>query len=378
MAKGVGMKDDGVGLPAGVRVRRLEGVNGLSMRVLEAGPVEGPLVLLLHGFPELAFSFRHQLVALGAAGFHAVAPDQRGYGGTTGHDAGDLSQFRLAQLAADVVALLGALGRPGARAVVGHDFGSPVAAYAALARPDLFGGVMLMSAPWGGVPPLAGVPKAPRVHPAVALGPALAALDPPRVHYQAWYASDAAAAEMDAPAQGMRAFLRAYFHMKSADWDGNVANPPRPLGGWTAEALGGLPPYYVMPADRGMAATVAPYMPGEAGCAWLSEAELDVFADAFGSTGFGPALLWYRAVMCGRFDGDLWLYAGRRIAVPGAYVAGASDWGIYQAPGAFEAMQANAFEDLRLCAILESAGHWVQQEAAGEVNRLLLEFLGGL
>jgi pimeloyl-ACP methyl ester carboxylesterase len=261
---------------------------------------------------------------------------------------------------------------------VGHDFGSPVAAYAALARPDLFGGVMLMSAPWGGVPPLAGVPKAPRVHPAVALGPALAALEPPRVHYQAWYASDAAAAEMDAPLQGMRAFLRAYFHMKSADWAGNAENPPRPLGGWTAEALAGLPPYYVMPAGRGMAATVAPFMPGEAGCAWLSEAELDVFADAFGGTGFGPALLWYRAVMCGQFDSDLWLYAGRRIAVPGAYVAGASDWGIYQAPGAFEAMRVNAFDDLRLCAIVEGAGHWVQQEAAAEVNRLLLEFLGGL
>lgn len=368
-------------LPEGVRRRRLEGVNGLDMQLLEAGPADGPLVLLLHGFPELGFSFRHQLVALAAAGYRAVAPDQRGYGGTTGHDAGDLSQFRLAHLAADVVALLGALGRTGARAIVGHDFGSPVAAYAALARPDLFGGVMLMSAPWGGVPPLSAVPKGPRVHPAVALGPALGALDPPRRHYQDWYASDSAAAEMDAPPQGMRAFLRAYFHMKSADWEGNVANPPRPLGGWTADALGVLPPYYVMPADRGMAATVAPFMPAPeaiAACRWLSEAELAVFADAFARTGFGPALLWYRAVMCGRFDADLWLHAGRRIAVPGAYVAGAADWGIYQAPGAFEAMRVNAFDELRLCAILDGAGHWVQQEAAGEVNRLLLEFLGGL
>jgi len=368
-------------LPRGVRQRRLEGVNGLSVALLEAGPEDGPLLLLLHGFPELGFSFRHQLVALGAAGYLAVAPDQRGYGGTTGHDAADLAQFRLAHLAADVVALIGALGRDRARAIVGHDFGSPVAACAALARPDLFGGVVLMSAPWGGVPALSAVPKAPRVHPAVVLGPALAALDPPRQHYQAWYASDAAAAEMDAPPQGLEAFLRAYFHMKSADWAPNGTNPPHPLAGWTAEALGALPPYYVMPADRGMAATVAPFMPSAAevaACRWLPEADLAVFAQAFGRTGFGPALNWYRAVMCGQFDSDLWLYAGRRIAVPGAYVAGAADWGIHQAPGQFEAMQVNAFDELRLCTIVPGAGHWVQQEAPEAVNRLLLDFLAGL
>jgi len=131
-------------LPPGIRSRFVDGVNGLRMHVLEAGfeatgAKKRPCVLLLHGFPELAYSWRKIMPALADAGYHVVAPDQRGYGRTTGWDGaydGDLAAFGLLNLARDAVALVSALGHRQVAAVVGHDFGSPVAAYCALARPD--------------------------------------------------------------------------------------------------------------------------------------------------------------------------------------------------------------------------------------------------
>jgi pimeloyl-ACP methyl ester carboxylesterase len=142
-------------LPHGVRSRFVDGVNGLTMHVLEAGfETPGrPGVLLLHGFPELAYSWRRVLPALAAAGYHAIAPDQRGYGRTTGWDASydsDLRSFRMLNLVRDAVGLLAAFGVDHVNAVIGHDFGSPVAAWCALLRPDVFRSVVLMSAPFAG------------------------------------------------------------------------------------------------------------------------------------------------------------------------------------------------------------------------------------
>ena len=144
-------------LPAGIRARVVPDINGLRMHVLEAGfEAEGrPCVLLLHGFPELAYSWRKVMVPLASAGFHVVAPDQRGYGRTTGWDAdydGDLAPFRLLNLARDALGLVAALGHRAVAAVVGHDFGAPVAAWCALVRPDVFRSVALMSAPFAGPP----------------------------------------------------------------------------------------------------------------------------------------------------------------------------------------------------------------------------------
>src|SRR5881392_1133022 len=147
-------------LPSGIRSRFVSGVNGLTVHILEAGHESPgrPAVLLLHGFPELAYSWRHILPRLAAAGYHAIAPDQRGYGRTTGWDAdydGDLAGFRFLNLLRDAIGVLFALGHRTAEAVVGHDFGASVAAYAALVRPDIFKRLVLMSAPFGGPP---GVP----------------------------------------------------------------------------------------------------------------------------------------------------------------------------------------------------------------------------
>lgn len=355
-------------LPAGVRARQIPHVNGLDMHVLEAGEPGAPLVLLLHGFPELCWSWRHQMQPLARAGFHVVAPDQRGYGLTTGEDRGRLEQFRLLNLVRDAMGLVSALGAREAAVVVGHDFGSPVAAWAALARPDLFRACVLMSAPFPGAPswPLAAGRRG------ADWQAGLAALG--RRHYQWYYSTDAAAAEMDAPPQGLRAFLRAYYHVKSGDW---AANRPFPLAGWTADELAKLPDYYVMPVDRGMAATVAPHDPGRES-AWLSAADLDVYAEAYARTGFGGGLNWYRAITSGRFQADFELFAGRRISVPTMFVAGDRDWGIHQSPGALEAMAVAASTDWRGTELVPGAGHWVQQEQPDRVTGLLLDFLGGL
>src|SRR3984893_13554526 len=147
-------------LPTGVRSRILRGINGLDIHVLEAGHdgKDRPAVLLLHGFPELAYSCRRPFPALAAAGYHAIAPDHRGYGRTTGWDAdydGDVASFRFMNLLRDSIGVLFALGHRTAEAVVGHDFGAGVAGYAALVRPDIFKRMVLMSAPVGGPPAVA-------------------------------------------------------------------------------------------------------------------------------------------------------------------------------------------------------------------------------
>ena len=146
-------------LPAGIRSRLVPGINGLTMHVLEAGHEQPgrPCVLLLHGFPELAYSWRKVMLPLAQAGYHVVAPDHRGYGRTTGWDArydGDVASFRFFNLVRDTLGLIAALGHCSVAAVVGHDFGSPLAAWCALLRPDVFSSVVLMSAPFGGPPGL--------------------------------------------------------------------------------------------------------------------------------------------------------------------------------------------------------------------------------
>jgi pimeloyl-ACP methyl ester carboxylesterase len=345
-----------------VRSRFVEAVNGLRMHVLEAGTPGAPCVLLLHGFPELSYSWRKVIPALAAAGFHVLAPDQRGYGQTTGWDGrydGDLASFRMHNLVEDAAALLAGLEIREAH-VVGHDFGSPVAAYAALTRPEVFRSVVLMSAPFGGPP--SSLPSA-QIHEELArLG---------RKHYQWYYSTREADADMRECRQGIANFLRAYYHYKSADWKDNR---PYPLKSWSAPELAKLPTYYVMALDKDMAETVAPEMPGE-GAAWLTDKELAVYADAFRRTGFQGGLQWYRCGTELRFIAELRKLAGRAIDVPSMFIAGAADWGVYQKPGEFERMRSQACTDMHGCHLVEGAGHWVQQEQPERTSALLIDFL---
>src|ERR1700716_2044521 len=144
-------------LPSGIRSRFVDNINGLRMHVLEAGFEEKgrPCLLLLHGFPELAYSWRKVMLPLASAGYHVVAPDQRGYGRTPGWDDAydvDLASFRALNVVRDALGLVSALGYRSVTGVVGHDFGSPIAAWCALLRPDVFSSVALMSAPFVGPP----------------------------------------------------------------------------------------------------------------------------------------------------------------------------------------------------------------------------------
>jgi pimeloyl-ACP methyl ester carboxylesterase len=377
---------DDVPLPAGIRSRFVDGINGLRMHVLEAG-YEGagrPCVLLLHGFPELAYSWRKVMVPLASAGFHVVAPDQRGYGRTTGWSAdydGDLAPFRLLNLARDALGLVSALGYRAVAAVVGHDFGSPVAAWCGLVRPDVFRAVALMSAPFTGPPPLPfGTARTPaQTGSAAASGPgihdALAKLQRPRKHYQWYYSTRQANADMRDCPQGVHAFLRAYFHMKSADWS---ENKPFPLKSWTAEELAKMPSYYIMDLEQDMAATVAPEMPSAeaiAACRWLPESELRVYSAEYGRTGFQGGLNWYRSRTTGAYDAELQLFSGRSIDVSSVFIAGMRDWGPHQVPGSLERMQREACTRMLGCHLIEGAGHWVQQEQPEQVSELLIEFL---
>ena len=369
-------------LPAGIRSRYVDGINGLRMHVLEAGfETKGrPCILLLHGFPELAFSWRKVMPTLAAAGYHVIAPDQRGYGRTTGWDAsydGDLASFRLTNLVRDALGLVSAFGYRSVDAVIGHDFGSSVAAWCALLRPDVFRSVALMSAPFAGPPALPfntadGPAKSATEDP---IHRELAALPRPRKHYQWYYSTREANANMHHAPQGVHDFLRAYYHHKSADWKDNA---PYPLKSWTAGEIAKLPTYYVMDFVKDMAATVAEEMPSAAAIAankWLPDSELSFYSAEYTRTGFQGGLQWYRCGTSGAFLPELQTWSGRTIDVPSAFISGKQDWGTYQRPGVFETMQTKACSNMIGCHLVDGAGHWVQQEQPAEVSRLLLQFL---
>lgn len=362
-------------LPEAIRARHVEGVNGLSMHVLEAGRAGDPVLLLLHGFPELAYSWRKVMPALAEAGFHVIAPDQRGYGRTTGWDGaydGDVASFRLLNLVRDMLGLLARLEIAQVACVVGHDFGASVAAWAALTRPDIFPRLVLMSAPFAGPPALA---EASKPAPGPDIHAALAALARPRKHYQWYYSTRQADADMLHAPAGLHDFLRAYYHHKSADW---AENRPHPLAGWNAAALAAMPTYYIM--DRAATMPESVVMPDAAtiaACRWLSEAELAVYAGEFARTGFQGALNWYRCRTGAIPLADLEVFAGRPITVKAGFIAGAQDWGIEQVPGALRRMREVACTAMGPPLLIPGAGHWVQQEQPEAVVAGVLGVVGG-
>ena len=369
-------------LPSTIRSRYVDGINGLRMHVLEAGfETRGrPCVLLLHGFPELAFSWRKVMPVLAEAGYHVIAPDQRGYGRTTGWDPdydGDLASFRLTNLVRDALGLVSAFGYRSVDAVIGHDFGSSVAAWCALIRPDVFRSVVMMSAPFGGPPALpfntAHEPAKPVDDP---IHRDLTALPRPRKHYQWYYSTREANDDMHHAPQGVHDFLRAYYHHKSADWKDNR---PYPLKSWSAHEIAKLPTYYVMDLAKDMAATVAEEMPSAAEIAantWLPDSELAFYSAEYQRNGFQGGLQWYRCGTSGTFTPELQTWSGRTIDVRSAFISGKQDWGTYQRPGVYETMQ-KACTRMIGCHLVDGAGHWVQQEKANEVSWLLVQFLRG-
>jgi len=371
---------DAAVLPPGVRSRFVENVNGLRMHVLEAGfETPGrPALLLIHGYPELAYSWRKVMGPLAAAGYHVFAPDVRGYGRTTPSPVAytdDLRPFGSLNKIKDMLALVSAMGYRSVAAVIGHDQGSPLAGWCACARPDVFTSVAMMSAPWGGTASLpfnsANGPR-PTAPAPDTIYDDLAKLSPPRKHYQRYYQTADANENMWHPKQGLHDFLRAYYHAKSADWPNNR---PGPLAARTASEWAKLPRYYVMDLDKGMAEQVALDMPTTAEVAanrWLPDSDLRVYTQEYGRTGFQGGLNGYRG---SPGDVDLQVFAGRKIDVPSTFMGGKSDWGVFQNPGALDRLERTHTTNYRGTKLLDGAGHWVQQEQPAELSRLLLEFL---
>jgi len=373
-------------LPSTIRSRAIENVNGLNVHILEAGfeSSNRPLALLLHGFPDLAYGWRHLMPLLADAGYHVVAPDQRGFGRTTGwindYDT-PLAPFSLLNVTRDALGLVYGLGYRQTAVVIGHDFGSPVAAYCALIRPDVFPAVVLMSAPFPGPPSFpftaarGGLAPEPSSTAARDLAVALAALDPPRTLYQHYLGSRKANDALTRPAEGLHQFLRTLFHMKSGDWEGNR---PHPISPPSAEAFASLPTYYIMERGKTMPENVAPYAPSPdevQACTWLTEAELSVYVEEYGRNGFQGGLQTYRVYVDPILNGELRLFSDRTIDVPSLFVGGERDWAPFVSPGAMDLMAEKAMTKLHGIEMIDGAGHWIQQERSRELNETILRFL---
>ncbi|KAK7047281.1 hypothetical protein VNI00_006512 [Paramarasmius palmivorus] len=389
-----------------VRTRCLQ-LDDLEYHILEAvpktttsysfqGQEQPPLIILLHGFPELCYSWRRVLLPLCEAGYHVVAPDQRGYGRTASKTSrrgeqirfeDDLSPFRMLNLVKDIVALVYGLGHDSAEAIIGHDFGSLVAGYCALIRPDLFLSVVMMSAPFPGPPslPAATSSEVPSLGSMVAsLREQLGNLTPPRKHYTLYFSSPEANEQMLNPPGSLHSFLRHYFHAKSADWKGNV---PYRLPSLSAVHLAAMPRYYIMLQNETMPEAVTSCLENrdestrdgndDATPAWLPDDELAVYTQEYARTGFQGGLNWYRCMTDPTWSQDLKVFSGKRITVPAMFISGRQDWGTYQSPGAAELMREQNCErmDDEDFVLIEGAGHWVQQEQSSEVVKHIIRFL---
>jgi pimeloyl-ACP methyl ester carboxylesterase len=321
-----------------IRHRQIQ-VGTLSMHVAEAG--SGPTVLLCHGFPECWYSWRHQLRALAAAGYHAVAPDLRGYGRTTAPE--PVEAYTVLHIVGDCVGLLDQLGVRDA-VLVGHDWGSIVAWTGAQLRPDRFRAVVGMSVPF--VPRLAVKPT-----------DMLRAMAGDRFFYILYFQEPGVAeAELDPNA---RLLLRKILYSVSGDArDDELMQFDQPKG---AKFMDGMVDPEKLPD-------------------WLSEADLDVYVAEFERTGFRGGLNWYR-----NFDRNwelLAAFADRKIGVPALFVGGARDPVVTgperKAEGPGVAMLPHFCTDLRGKVLIAGAGHWTQQEKPEETNAALLAFLEGL
>jgi pimeloyl-ACP methyl ester carboxylesterase len=312
---------------------RIVDTNGIKMHIAEQG--QGPLVIMCHGFPELGYSWRHQLPALAEAGFHAVAPDQRGYGQTDCPEA--IEAYNILQLVGDIVGLVHTLGEEKA-VIVGHDWGAPVAYNCALLRPDIFHALILLS-----------VPYSPR----------------------SWGSTRPTEAMKNMA--GDNQFYIVYFQ-KPGRVEKELEADVRETMVKTLYSLSGDPPpekrwNFLFGKDQKFVDTV--YMPDTLP-EWLTEKDIDVFTEGFKRTGFRGGVNWYRNI-----DRNWELtpfLSGAKIHQPSLFIAGELDGVIVMSRAAFDNLE-SAVPDLKQKILVPGAGHWVQQERPQEVNDALIDFL---
>ncbi|HWL44199.1 MAG TPA: alpha/beta hydrolase [Ilumatobacter sp.] len=317
--------------------------NGISVHTVSVG--EGPLVLFCHGFPESWYSWRHQLPAVAEAGYRAVAIDMRGYGQTSAP--ADIGAYTVGHLVADVVGVVAALGERTA-VIVGHDWGAPVAWYAALLRPDIFRAVVAMSVPY--IPPLSGLPEGLTVNDIVRANAA------GREYYRLYF-QEPGVAEAELEADVDRS-LRSFLYSNSGDL---VAD------GLATELSDGHFPA----GERLIDQLVVP----ERLPAWLSEDDLAFYVGEFTRTGFRGGLNWYRNINA--LPTVLAPFVGRTIDQPALYLAGELDMIAGNTPEALAALPSQV-PGLRDLVVYPGAGHWLQQERPAEVSAALVGFLRSL
>ena len=310
--------------------------NGIKMHIAEDG--EGPLVVLCHGYPELWYSWRHQLKALAEAGYHVVAPDQRGYGQTDRPEA--IEDYNLLQLSGDIIGLVDASGETEA-VIVGHDWGSAVAYFCALLRPEIFRAVVLLSVPY---------------------------------LQRSW--ADIRPTEAMKQIAGENQFYQLYFQEPGKAEHELEADVRKTMLMWLYSASGDAPPHerwrFLFGKSETLLdiGTVPETLP-----AWLTEADLDFYTEEFKRTGFRGGLNWYR-----NLDRNWELtpfLSGAKIRQPSLFVAGEVDGVITMYRQAFDSLE-ETMPGLTKKVLVPSAGHWIQQERPNEVSELLIEFLASL
>jgi pimeloyl-ACP methyl ester carboxylesterase len=307
---------------------RTVATNGVELHVIDEGPADGPVVVLAHGFPELAYSWRHQIPALAAAGYRVLAPDQRGYGRSSRPSA--IEDYDIVHLTDDLVALLDELGHEQG-IFVGHDWGSMVVWQMSLLHPSRVNGVCGMSVPF--------IPRGP-VSPVTAMRNVF----------------------------GDSFFYILYFQEPGVADANLAADPARTMTGMLAGMGGGTIPEVGPDAGFAERLPVPSSLP-----AWLSQEELDHYIAEFTRTGFTGGINWYR-----NFDRN-WSSTpqldGAHVSVPSLFIGGSADPVLIMSP---PSVGEPFLDDHRGTIIIDGAGHWVQQEKPGEVNDALLSFLKGL
>lgn len=310
--------------------------NDIKIHIAEQG--EGPLVVLCHGFPEGWYAWRHQLKALAEAGYHVVAPDQRGYGQTDCPEA--IEAYNIFQLTGDIVGVVNALGKDKA-VVVGHDWGALVAWHCALLRPDMFYAISLLSVPY--IPRMEGTMRPTDLMKIVA---------------------------------GEQEFYQLYFQevgKAEAEFEADVGRTMKLL---LYGASGDPPPEKRLSFlfDKSRRLLDGAFMPDRLP-AWLTEEDVDFFTKEFERTGFSGGLNWYRNL------DKAWeltpFLNGAKLRQPALFVAGEVDAVITMYREAFDNMELTT-PNLKRKVLLPGAGHWIQQERPDEVNELLIEFLADL
>ena len=321
----------------GIRQRRMV-TNGVELDVLESGPDNGPLIVLSHGFPELAWSWRHQLRALGEAGWHAIAPDQRGYGRST--QPTEVSQYASEHLCADLLGLVDQIAGPGKPAVfVGHDWGAFVVWDLARTHPDRVRALINLSVPFVDWPaPPTDIFKM---------------VNGDNFFYLLYF-QPVGVAETDMNAH-VEPIIRGLLWRGSGEGFPEEVATPLPMAG--TDFMTG----FRISAD--------PTQP-----TWISDADVAVYLDRFNHSGFFGPVSWYRNL--DRNHAQVAPYPIAAMTMPVWFIGGTKD-GVIARDSSFETRN-QLVPGYRSMTMIEGAGHWTQQERPDEVNAALLDYLSEL